>query len=455
MAKYHKCFEVATTRLSASEQQVLAKLVEASELVGPLFALQENDEFPGANFYPHDATSEEIEDAAQKNPRILDPYTVVERGRGGKLVAVPFHKKYREYMLPIAQLLKEAAALSENPSFSEFLAARAKSFLNGSWDKSETLWLGIEDSRLDILIGPIEPYLDNLFSVKCAFQSNVRVASGDAKFNPQDYLNIVRCLHASSPVLSGEDEPGHRVQVRVDDVVCLSGRNAKLPPRGANYPNDPQRVAELGTKIIIYTTDIKLRDEGLITPVFEKLFDDDFRAAYSKEGLLSAAVRLTMLHEITEAVVKYPDTVSRLKDMYLPVKELHASVVGIKSCTFHVLKGVLTQKDYEEILLVLLCRTFSDWLIKDGAGQTLMHYLRGYVVAFNFFREQGALVVENGMIQPDFDKLFVGVDGLSSVLTHLMSSGSQEDARRFFDQYGSFAIFEEFGSQLQGIDITL
>jgi len=455
MAKYHKDFATDTARLSSSEQQVLAKLVEASKLIGPLFALQENDEFPGANFYPHDATPEEIAAAAEKNPRILDPYTVVERGRGGKLVAIPFHKKYREHMAPISRLLKEAAALSENPRFSEFLAARAKSFLNDSWDKSETLWLGVGDSVLDVLIGPAEPYLDGLFSVKCAFQANVRIASDDSTFNPQDYINVVRCLHASSPMLSAGNGSDHQVRVRVDDVVCLSGRNAKLPPRGANYPNDPQRVAELGTKIIIYTTDIKLRDEGTLIPVFERVFSEDFRANYSRGGLLSAAVRLTMLHEITEAVVKYPDTVSRLKEMYLPVKELHASIAGIKSCTFHVLKGVLVQKDYEEILLVLLCRTFSDWLIKDRAGQTLMHYLKGYVVAFNFFREHGALVVEDGAIKLDFDKLFVGVDGLSSVLTHLMSFGSHDEAQRFFDQYGSFDIFEEFGSQLQGIDTNL
>ena len=453
MAKYHKEFEFDESYLSSSEKKVLRKLVEASRLVGPLFALQENREFPGANFYPHDATLSEIEEAAKKNPLILDPYTVVERNANGMLVAVPYHKKYRNYVEPIARALKEAADFSEDPNFSRFLRARAKSFLDDSWSESENLWLELEGNKIDILIGPIEPYLDNLFSIKCAFQSNVRVRSSDSTFNPQDYLRVIQNLHAASPMApeGGKKQP---VRVRVDDVVCLSGRHAKLPPRGTNLPNDPQKVAKLGTKIIIYTTDIKLRDEGLIIPVFERVFDEEFAANYPKDELLSAAVRLAMLHEITEAVVKYPDTVERLKDMYLPVKELHASVVGIKSCAFHVLKGILASRDYEEILLILLCRTFSDWLMRNSS-RDVMHYIKGYVVAFNFFRERGALAVENGVIEPDFEKMFAAIEGLSDTLSHLMSRASRGEAQRFFDQYGSFELFEEFAPRLEGIEVHL
>jgi len=450
---YHKEFEFDTFSLSSSEQEVLPRLIKASELIGSLFALQENEELPGANFYPSDTTAAEIEEAGKENPLILDHYTVVERNDDGLLVAVPYHEKYKEQMEPIAALLDEASAISENPSFSRFLKARAQSFRDDSWDASEDLWLDVEDSKLDILIGPIEPYLDNILSVKYAFQSNVRVKSDDPTFNPQDYLRVVRYLHTASPMVSDEEEQ-RPVRVRVDDVVCLSGRHAKLPPRGTNLPNDSQKVARLGTKLIIYATNIKFRDGGLLVPVFENVFGEGFRMGYSKEEILSAAVRLTMLHEITEAVVKYPDTVARLKDLYLPVKELHASVIGIKSCTFHVLKGVLTQKDYEEILLILLCRTFSDWLIRESS-QDLMHYIKGYVVAFNFFKECGALVVEHGLITPDFEKMFVAVEGLSNTLSHLMSCGTREEAQQFFDQYGSFELFEEFAPRLEGITVEI
>ncbi len=450
--KLHCEFEIEKDRLTSNEEKVLDKLIEASKLIVPLYEEQVNEELPGSNFYPADATREEVKQAAEEDPEILSHYTVVERDDAGNLVAVPYHEKYAEEMGQIADLLDEAAEISEDDKFAEFLAARAQAFRDDSWSESEDLWLDLGDNKIDILIGPIEPYLDELFSVKYAFQSNVRVASDDRRFNPKDYIRVIRNLHASSPMQPSKQQ---EVKIRVDDVVCLSGRHAVLPPRGTNLPNDPEKVKEKGTKIIIYTTDIKLRDQDLILPIFRKIFPSDFVDSYTDEEFLAAAVQLAMLHEITEAVVKYPDSVERLGDMYLPVKELHASVVGLKSCTFHVLKGILDQKEYKAVLAVLLARTFSDWLIKDKSGRNLMHYLRGYVVTFNFFCEHGGVTIENSHISLNFERLFVGTEGLASVLSHLMASGSREEAKQFFDCYGCFDLFEKFTAPLETIEVHL
>jgi len=54
--------------LNKNEKKVLSLLIEAASLVLPIYKLQENPKYPGANFYPHDATKEEIEDAAKKDP---------------------------------------------------------------------------------------------------------------------------------------------------------------------------------------------------------------------------------------------------------------------------------------------------------------------------------------------------------------------------------------------------
>lgn len=446
-------FEIDESRLSPGEKKVLEKLVEATRLIGPLYLLQENNEHPGANFYPHDATPSEIEEAAKRDSLILDPYTVVERDENGNLAAIPYHKKYQEDLEPIAKLLEEAAKLSEDRRFSEFLEARAKSFLDDSWDKSETSWLEVGDTKLDILIGPIEPYLDNLFSVKCAFQGNVRIRSEDSAFNPENYIRVIQNLHASSPMLPPGEKKKQRVRVRVDDLVTLSGRHAASPPASTNLPNDPQKVVKLGTRIIIYTTAIKFKAEA-VWAIFERVFSSRVRKKHSEKGLLNNAIRSIMLHEITEAVVKYPNSVKRLGDMYSPVKELHATIVGIKSCTFHVLKGILDQEDYEEILIYRLASVFRYWLMRERYPN-IAPYFRGSVVAFNFFKEHGGLKVEEGIIHPDFEKLFVGVEGLSSVLSHLMSSGNQEQAQRFFEQYGSFEIFDDFAPKLKDISVNL
>jgi len=451
MVEVFRQFEIDEARLSAREKEVVKRLVAATKLAGSLYALQENNEYPGANFYPRDASPAEIENAAKVNPLILDPYTVVERDASGALVPIPYHEKYREPMGHISELLQEAAELSEEPSFAEYLRARAQSFLDDSWDESETKWLEVGESRLDILIGPIEPYLDNLFSVKCAFQGNVRIRSEDERFNPKDYLRVICNLHPTSPAVLSKGG-GKRVQVRVDDVIALAGWHARLCPVGTNLPNDPEKVARYGTKIIIYTTDIRLREGRITLPVFERLFPKKIVKKHSAESFLDNAIRATMLHEITEAAVKYPGAVERLGDMYTPVKELHASIIGIKSCTFHVLKGILSQQDFEEILMVFISWLFETWL-RVEASRGIKSYLDGYIVAFNFFKEYGGLKVKGGRIVPDFENLFVCLEGLSGVLSHLMCSGTRAQARKFFDQYGSRDFLGKLATSLKDIAV--
>src|SRR3989344_2053320 len=122
---YIKKFEFNNSTLSKREKQVLEKLVAAAELTVPLYEAQKNSKYPGANFYPSDATREEIEKAAKKTPAILSPYTFVER-KGKQLVAIPYSKKFKKELSQISKLLKEAASLSDDNALKAYLAARAE-----------------------------------------------------------------------------------------------------------------------------------------------------------------------------------------------------------------------------------------------------------------------------------------------------------------------------------------
>ena len=84
-------FKVDDRELSSKEKVLFRKLIKAAELIAPIYLKQKNDKYPGANFYPKDATKEEIQKAAEDNPLILNPYTMVERDRLGKLIAIPYH----------------------------------------------------------------------------------------------------------------------------------------------------------------------------------------------------------------------------------------------------------------------------------------------------------------------------------------------------------------------------
>src|SRR3989304_10551157 len=83
------------TPLTASEKKVIEKLTKAAKAIVPIYAKQVNVLDSQANFYPEDATKEEIQAAAKNNSKILSPYTMVERDLKGKLTAIPYHIKFK------------------------------------------------------------------------------------------------------------------------------------------------------------------------------------------------------------------------------------------------------------------------------------------------------------------------------------------------------------------------
>lgn len=449
--KFYREYPYDTAKLTASQKRVLTLLKEAARLAGQIYVRQENYDYPGANFYPRDAAKEEILQAAKANPAILDPYTVVERDKSGQLMAVPYSQKYTTELKKMASLLNEAAEATKDKSLAQYLRARADAFLSDGYDESEGAWLGLEGNQIDILIGPIESrYIDKLLAIKCAFQANLRVTSREKGFDPADYIEVLKNMHGQRVAAGGDAKAETRAIVRVDDVIALSGWHARLIPSASNYPNDPDQAAKYGSKILVYTTTLKDKANQQIYPIFKTLFADDFTKAYTSDLFMDNAVRAAMLHEAAELVAKFPGDTERLQDSYAPVVELYASVAGIKSAGFHVLKGVITQKDFESMLLVFICRAFRAW-IRKKESRSIDPYLQGYVAALNFFVEEDAIQVNDQHLWINFGRVFVVLDNLVSVLRHFLVRGSREEAAEFFAQHDSPEVFEKFEKTLAGI----
>lgn len=92
--QYVKDFSTSP-HLSESDRVVSNLLNGACGDIATIYDLQENNQYFGANLYPHDATKEEIEESAKENPLILSEYTLVTRDTKGKLVTIPYHEQFK------------------------------------------------------------------------------------------------------------------------------------------------------------------------------------------------------------------------------------------------------------------------------------------------------------------------------------------------------------------------
>ena len=185
------------SKLSPNDRKVLAKLVEASQIVdgiflrqawsgnptmlldlagddspegrarlhyflinkGPWSGLDHNEPFvasappkpEGGGFYPPNATKAELEawmkslpEAEQKRARGF--FTTIHRSAEGKFTVVPYNIEYEGELTRAASLLREAAAAATEPTLKKFLTARADAFLSNDYYPSDVAWMELDAS---------------------------------------------------------------------------------------------------------------------------------------------------------------------------------------------------------------------------------------------------------------------------------------------------------------------
>src|SRR5439155_435963 len=76
-----------------------------------------------------------------------------------------------------AELLREAARLTRQPTLERFLTARADAFLSNDYFQSDVAWMEL-DSSIEPTIGPYEVYTDNWFNQKAAFEAFITLIDG-------------------------------------------------------------------------------------------------------------------------------------------------------------------------------------------------------------------------------------------------------------------------------------
>lgn len=437
-----KKFPVDTKQLSPKEKAVLKRLILAAELIVPIYLKQKNDKYPGANFFPFDANREEIEKAAQDNPKILDPYTFVERDKKGKLIAIPFHIKFQKELQKVAKALKEAARLSDDKPFKSYLISRADSLLSGNYEKSEIVWLKTPPSKFNFVIGPVERYLDKLFFKKCAYYAWVGINDEKETEKAEKLKKLI--LLSRKKITPGSTRVAlPRLQISVNKTAIFSGLMADFMFTGVNLPNDINLMKKYGSILTISETSLAEKFKKDHLPVFQAVFAKDFQKNYSKEELYLGSLRCIILHEISHSLIRYEDAEERLKDLFPFFDELYAYILGIKYCGSLLLKNAMTQKELEAILIMNICRNFT-WYLDLLKNPGVAHYAMGAAITFNFFLKEGAIKEEKGISWPNFAKLFICLDELCHILEYHLALGNYQDAKKFVDKYGSFELLKKY-----------
>lgn len=434
------------SKLTLNERVILPILIKAAEKIDELYQLQENDKYPGANFYPHDVKKEDVEKFNALNQKILDPFTVVVK-KGDKLDTVPYHKIYEKQLKPIARLIKKAAAFCKNKSFKNYLLSLEKAVLSDFYQEADIAWLAIKGSNLTMTLGPFERNLDRLFFIKRAYQAHVGILDSE---KTQEAKVMRDVIYASVGESAKRIIPPTIVDISIEYNLLSAGLIGRLFFTQQHLPSDAKTIENYGSKVIVYLASVNQKFDEYIYPIFEAIFEESFKSGYSKELLAIANYRHILLHSIAQQLHRYKESRARLRELFPIYDEANSIGAAIQATKPLVLKGVLNQKELEAIIICHICWIFSEWVFAQETTSREA-YLKGDALTLNFLLGEGALQQQNGISWPNFAKMFFEIENMTNKFSSFLEYGSYWEALEYLDKYLSYGIFEAFTQRLSGI----
>ncbi len=390
----------------------------------------------GANFYPTDLTAAERA-AIGADPALAGLTTMVRRGAAGQLVAVPYSEYFHQELTRAAELLREAAGLTDDVSLAAFLRARADAFLSDDYYASDMLWMDV-DSRVEITIGPYETYEDGLFGYKAAFEAFVTVTDPAESERLARFKDVLPWLEASLPLPAADKNPhrGSDSPIRVVDEVYTAGdTRTGVQTIAFNLPND-ERVREAkGSKKVLLRNIMNAKFTTILTPIAERLVVADQLGDLAAESFFLHTLWHEMSHGLGPGRIvkdgRQTEVRLELKDLYSAIEEAKADAMG-PWCIFRLQeRGEFSASIYREQAATYLAGLFRS--VRFGIGEA--HGVAN-ALQFNY-------LLEKGVITPDGDKFRISYEGFPSAIAQLVeellvvqAAGDYAGAKALLDRYG-------------------
>ena len=399
---------------------------------------------PGRSLYPAGMTRKEIDDYVAAHPEkkaeLFSPYTVVKR-HGSDLVGVPYHVEFAKWLTPAARALRDAASLSDDPAFANFLRLRADALLSDDYYRSDLAWVDLEDPKFDVVMAPYETYLDDLLGVKTSYGSAVMIRNQAESARLATFKTHVAEIQDALP-LAAADRPsntGHPTPMEVMDTPYRSGDlRHGYQAVADNLPNDPRIHAEKGTKKLFFKNFMDARVNYVVLPIGRMLMRQDQARLASMDGYLSVVVMHEISHGLGPAYArvngKQADIRESIGPLYSGLEEAKADIVGLYGLGLLIQRGVVPSsraRDFYASHVAGIFRTVRFGVVEAHARAEMMQ--------FNYFMEQGALTrdASTKRYAIDMAKMPVAIASLAKELLEIEATGDRARAESWFRKYGT------------------
>jgi hypothetical protein len=390
-------------------------------------------------------TREEFDVAAEGNPELASLYTLVRRDAAGELIAVPYAEVFADRVEIAAAKLREAAELAEDPGLKTYLELRAEALITDDYQPSDLAWMDMKDNGIDVVIGPIETYEDQLFGYKAAHEAYVLIKDREWSERLERYAALLPPLQEGLPVPDAykQETPGSEADLGAYDAVYYAGdANAGSKTIAINLPNDEEVQLAKGTRRLQLKNSMEAKFDRILVPIGDLLIAEDQRQYITFEAFFAN----TMFHEVAHGlgIKNTLDGQGTVREALLEqasaLEEGKADVLGLYMVAALSEMGELPGVDLRDNMVTFVTSIFRS--IRFGASSA---HGRANVVRFNFFEEMGAFTrdPDTGTYAVDFDRTMEAMEALSAKILALQGDGDYEGVLELMATYG------QVGPQLQ------
>jgi len=395
---------------------------------------------PGMGVYPEDITKEELhnilikmlkENKTEEVKNILNQRSIVERD-GEYLKAVDYVDFFKDEFSKIADLLDEAAKVSTNSDFNEYLNLQAKAFRKADPvldAHADIKWAELQDTPLEMTITR-ESYLDQLTG---SFTKNEELSqllkNNNIKPVPKDslgfrlgivnkngtemVLGIKQYLPLMAEKMPYNNEYNQSIisndsnikQTMVDvDLVILAGDCGAFRTSitlAENLPNDDKLSISMGGgKRNVYHRQI--REAGgagnpeKVKKFLDLILDPDQHQYYDYE----ADHWQTICHENTHSLgpVIKNDNLAEFSHI---IEEIKADLGGLSFLDLLLEKGYYTEEQKNKIIVTYI----TGRLFPKEEPIITQEHLVGSVIENYYIFTHGGYEIKDGRIHVNIDKV--------------------------------------------------
>ena len=397
------------------------------------------DRLPGAGFYPSDMTREEFE--AWDNPDKNSPYTLIRRTSDGSLEAVWYHDAYQEHIDRISHFLKAAADITIKPSVRAYLLSKAEALRTDRYYESSLAWLDMEDSKMDLVIGPNEVTDDDLMGLKRSYEAYVLLKN---EAHTRELMQYVSRLAEFQEDLPGDPayktfQPGAGSNIFSCDAIYYAGKaNAGVKVIALNLPFDSDVQRDRGTRTILLENIIRTKYNHIVGPGGRVLLEPDYAEHLSSEAFYWNIVFREVAHGlgVKETIDGKASVEQALGNAATTLEEVKANTAGVLLVGMlqkHVdIHHLFTKEDALTTFFASLVRSE-----RFGEGTAMG---RANIIIYNYPAEAGAFKRKpTGQYSLDYKKMESALYDLTALVLKMQATGDKAFAEQFEARYGKLA----------------